>query len=64
MANLAILRAESKSAKPSPRRHYPRLLIVTILGLAVFGIVVAIERQLVPAHIRKRFDDAAAKQPG
>jgi hypothetical protein len=34
------------------------------LGLAIFGAVVAVERWLVPAHIRKRFADTAARQGG
>ena len=45
-------------------RAFGSILYLTILGLAIFGIVVAIERQLVPAHIRRRFEDAAAKQAG
>jgi hypothetical protein len=32
------------------------------LGLVIFGVVVAIERLFVPAHIRKRYDDTGLKR--
>jgi NitT/TauT family transport system permease protein len=43
-------------------RAFGSILYLTILGLIIFGIVVGIERLLVPAHILKRFDDGATRQ--
>jgi NitT/TauT family transport system permease protein len=45
-------------------RAFGSILYLTLLGLAIFGAVVAVERWLVPAHIRKRFADTAARQGG
>ena len=46
----------------STTRAFGSIVYLTILGLAVFGVVAGIERLLVPAHIRKRFDDTAVKR--
>jgi NitT/TauT family transport system permease protein len=43
-------------------RAFGSIIYLTVLGLAIFGLVVAVERQLVPAHIRKRFEDKAARE--
>jgi NitT/TauT family transport system permease protein len=48
----------------STTRAFGSILYLTILGLLIFGVIVAIERLIVPAHMLKRFDDTAAKQIG
>jgi NitT/TauT family transport system permease protein len=46
----------------STTRAFGSIIYLTILGVLIFGIVVAIERVFVPAHIRKRFDDTAIRR--
>jgi NitT/TauT family transport system permease protein len=48
----------------STTRAFGSILYLTILGLLIFGIINAIERMVVPAHMLKRFDDTAPKQVG
>jgi ABC-type nitrate/sulfonate/bicarbonate transport system permease component len=48
----------------STTHAFGSILYLTILGLIIFGAVVALERALVPAHMLKRFEDAAARQVG
>jgi NitT/TauT family transport system permease protein len=43
-------------------RAFGSIVYLTILGLVIFGVVVAIERLFVPAHIRKRYDDTGLKR--
>ena len=48
----------------STTRAFGSIVYLTILGLLIFGLVAAIERVFVPAHIRKRFDDTAIRHRG
>ncbi len=48
----------------STTRAFGSILYLTILGLIIFGVIVALERALVPAHMLKRFEDTAARQVG
>lgn len=46
----------------STTRAFGSILYLTLLGLVIFGVVAAIERLLVPAHMLKRFDETSGRQ--
>jgi NitT/TauT family transport system permease protein len=45
-------------------RAFGSIIYLTLLGLLVFGVVVLIERLMVPAHMLKRFDETSGRTAG